>query len=460
MDVTVLKQLAQARGLLQYRHFSRAYEAAARELGYHDLAIGERQWERWLSAKLKGLPYPKACEVLEHIFGWPATELFSPASSTTDGPDVEPSPMVLTPNRLVDQPVNVQPRGMYEMMKDAASQSRDAAGDAERELGQAAMEQLQDDVVHLARTYLLRSPIGLFPELAAVRDRVVAKMQETRKPTQLSELNFLAGVSSTLLAEACIDLGETKMAIDHARAAWSYANSIDHVPLAVWARGMMATSAYWANQPRDAVAVISRAEQHRPVGIAAARVHSIAARAWSHMGDTDRTVGSIHAAMDARAAEQGGDELQGIGGVFDWDPVREQRCFSSALLQLLQLRGHEFEPAAVRRFTGEVLAYTRKALEDAQALPVGERSAMIEATIEIEMATAFVILGDLPNASQTLAEVLELPSDLRTFPVVHRLHGLQAQLAIAQQERAVRELSDDLTSFIHGSTVRALPPGS
>ncbi|MFC0863323.1 hypothetical protein ACFHYQ_13575 [Sphaerimonospora cavernae] len=457
--VTVLRQLAQAKGLVAYRHFSRAYEAAARELGYHNLAIGERQWDRWLSARLKGLPYPKACEVLEHIFDLPASELFAAAPSTTDGVDTEPG-QGLTPAHLVAAPVDVQPRGMYEMMKDAASQSRDAAGDAERELGPAAMEQLQDDVVHLARTYLLRSPMGLFPELVAVRERILAKMAETRKPAQLSDLNFLAGVSSTLLAEVCIDLGEMKMAVDHARAAWSYAASIDHVPLAVWARGMMATSAYWANQPRDAVVAISKAEQHRPVGIAAARVHSIAARAWSHMGETDKTVQSIRVAMNARAADERGDELQAIGGVFDWDPVREQRCYSSALLQLLQLRRADFDQSAIRRFTGEVLAYTRQALEDAQAVPDEDRSQTVEATIGIETATAWVILGDLPNARQTLTEVLELPADLRTFPVLHRLNGLRTQLALTPAGRAAEQLSDDLASFIQGSTVRALPPGA
>lgn len=454
--VTVLRQLAQEKGLVAYRHFSRAYEATARELGYHDLTIGERQWERWLEAQLKGLPYPKACEVLERIFDRPASELFAAAPSTKDGADAEHG-QGLTPARLLDPPVDVH-KGMYEMMKDAASQSRDAAGNVERELGQAAMEQLHDDVVHLARTYLLRSPMQLFPELVAIRDRILVRMAETRKPAQLADLNFLAGVSSTLLAEACIDLGEMRMAVDHARAAWSYATSIDHVPLAVWARGMMATSAYWAGQPRDAVAAITKAGQHRPVGIAAARVHSIAARAWSHMGDTDRTVGSIRAAMEARAADQGGDELQGIGGVFDWDSVREQRCYSSALLQLLQIRREEFDPAAVRRFTGEVLAYTRAALQDAQAVPDEDRSPMVEATIGIEMATAWVIVGDVPSARQTLGGVLELPADLRTFPVLHRLHGLRAQLALASAGRAAGELSDDLASFIQGSTVRALPP--
>ncbi|WP_344882468.1 hypothetical protein [Nonomuraea antimicrobica] len=386
------------------------------------------------------------------MFGRPVEELLTPFS-TTDGASSGAA-------ALSARSLGEAHRGMYEMMMDAADQSREAAGDAERELGQAAMETIQDDIVELARAYLLRSPMEEFPRLVAKRDQVITMMGETRKPAQLGELNFLAGVASSLLAEACIDLGETRHATEHARAAWSYANSIDHVPLAVWARGMMATSAYWAGRPRDAVNAISRAARHNPVGIAASRVHSIEARAWSHMGDKDRTVAAIHAAIHARAAAQGEDELQTIGGVFDWDGVREQRCYSSALLQLLQVSGNAFEPRAVRDLTGQILAYTQQALADALALPADQRSAPVVATIQTEMATASVILGDMINARQTLEAVLRLPANLRTFPVLHRFRALSKQLGKAQPTRQTRALADDLVTFIQGSTVRALPSGS
>lgn len=447
MGATVLRQLAQSKGLLPYRMFLRAYQDSAESLGYGRLHVGPRTWKRWLAGDVRSKPYATSCQVLQTMFGRPADELFALAG-TTDGAH-QVSPLLEAHG------------GMYEMMMDAAGRSRDAAGEAERELGQAAMEAAQDDIVDLARSYLLRSPMEMFPKLAAKRGEIISMRDETRKPAQLGELNFLAGVASCLLAEACVDLGETRHANEHARAAWSYANSIDHMPLAVWARGMMATSAYWAGRPRDAVNAIGRAAQHRPVGIAASRVHSIEARAWSHMGDKDRTVAAIHAAMDARAADQGHvDELQTIGGVFDWDPVREQRCYSSALLQLLQVRGGDFDPAAVRDFTGQVLAHTRQALDDALALPADQRSATVEATIRTEMTTAFVILGDMLNARQTLNDVLNLPANMRTFPVLHRLNGLTSQLAKAQPARQVRGLSDELTEFIQSSTVRALPPGS
>ncbi|GGK82050.1 hypothetical protein Sme01_62440 [Sphaerisporangium melleum] len=449
MEQTVLRQLAHARGLLAYRQFLRAYQEEGVRLGFGSMWLGPRQWKRWLAGDLRTAPYPNACAVLESMFHRPVTELLAPATSTGDGQPVAVG-VIAAP---------VKPREIYEMMMEAADQSREAAEEAELQVGPATMEQLHDDVVELARTYLQRSPMEVFPLLVAKRAQILARRNETARPGQLQDLNFMAGVASVLLAEASIDLGQTRDAVDHARAAWSYANSIDNVPLAVWARGMMATSAYWSGRARDAVTAITRAEQHRPVGIAAARVYSIAARAYSHLGDTDRTVAAIHAAMEARSADRGGEELQEIGGVFDWDAVREQRGFSSALLQLLLVRRGEFDPAAVQDFTGRILDHTRAALADARALPNDQRSATVEATIGIEAATAFVILGDLANAHDTLAAVLELPENMRTFPVVYRLKCLHEQLGHAQQTQQVRALNSQLMAFMDASTVRALPAG-
>ncbi|GAA0921486.1 hypothetical protein [Nonomuraea longicatena] len=452
MEVIVLRQLAEKRDLVHYASFIRVFEAAAREVGHTDLTVSDRQWDRWLSGRMKGLPHPRAREVLRHVFDRPATELFRLV-------DVLAPPCGDVASGLQDLPSEDRAKGLYELMMDAADRSREAAGDAELMLGGAAMEQLQDNVIQLARTFLQRPPTTIFPELTTVRDHIAARKSRTRKPAQLGELNFLSGVVTALLAEACIDLGEITMARHHARAAWSFAISIDHVPLAVHARGLMASSSYWAGRPREAVMAISRAEEHRPTGLAAARVQSIAARAWSHLGDTDETMRAIRAATEARAEDQGSDELQMIGGVFLWDEVRQRRCFSTALLQLLHQRGDDFETAAVRRFTGQVLTHTQQALDMAQALPTDERSQMVEATIRIEMATALVLLGDLPGARECLAVALRLPADMRSLPVLHRLVGMRTRLA-AQTGRAARQLGDDVAAFVQGSTVKALPAGS
>ncbi len=302
----------------------------------------------------------------------------------------------------------------------------------------------------------------MFPKISDLRTQVEGKTRQTRHPDQLRHLSFLNGVLCALLAEASIDLGEHQMVNDHACAAWVHANNIGHVPLAVWARGMQATSAYWNDAPNDALVAISRAEEHHPSGVASARLNSIRARTWSHLGNTERTLQAVRNAQDARAnaRDDEHDDLAYVGGVFNWDRVREERCASTAVLELIQRQDAELDPAALHCFTNLILAHCNRALTMSHAAPFEQRSTIVEATILSDMATARLFLGDVSGACNTLRPVFSLPGDMRTFPVLHRLRGMRIPLAQIQATRAVHELTEALRDFNAGSTVRALPPGT
>ena len=58
-----------------YERFRRHYEQTARELALGNLTIGRRQVERWVEGRVKTLPRPDACLVLEHLFGAPVDQL-------------------------------------------------------------------------------------------------------------------------------------------------------------------------------------------------------------------------------------------------------------------------------------------------------------------------------------------------------------------------------------------------
>ena len=67
------------------------------------------------------------------------------------------------------------------------------------------------------------------------------KIGQTRRPDQLKELYFLAGVLCGLLSEVSLDLGYPEAAGNNALAAWAYGNAIGNGSLGVWARGMQST---------------------------------------------------------------------------------------------------------------------------------------------------------------------------------------------------------------------------
>ncbi|GAA4188335.1 hypothetical protein GCM10022252_23430 [Streptosporangium oxazolinicum] len=465
-EETHLKQLVRARKLLPYKLFVRAYEKAANAADLRGLTVERRQYQRWLSGELRGLPQIDACQVLEKMFGCPARRLFTKvpvAVMPIPGPDViNVSPMSdairSAPDTSAVRPI---PTNLHELMMSAAEQSRESATHAETALGRSTLEILEADVTALARTYLNRSPIVMFPKITELRDHVEAKTRQTRNPDQLRHLSLMNGLLCSMLAEACIDLGEHRMATDHARAAWVHGNNIGHVPLAVWARGMQATSSYWNDCPGDALIAVRRGEEHRPTGVAAARLSSIRARTWSHLGNPEQTLRAVRDAQDARAtAQEDEDDLEYVGGMFVWDLAREERCASSAFLEVVQRRHTELEPAALRHLTGLILDHAERALAISRAAPPEERSPIVDATILLDMSTARLLLGDVTAAHETLRSVLTLPEDMRTVPILRRLKGMRVPLAEVQATRAVHELAEDLVEFASGSTIRALPPGS
>ncbi|MDP9843227.1 hypothetical protein [Streptosporangium lutulentum] len=468
VEETCLKQLVRARNLLPYKVFVRVYEQAAKEAGQRGLTVERRQYQRWLAGELKGLPQVDACQVLEKIFGLPPKELFTKVPVVvmpvpgSDVIDVSPtSGAIRTAHEShpsAEQPI---PSSLHELMMSAAEESRESAAHAETALGRSALEELETDVTALARTYLNRSPVIMFPMIKQLRDRVEAKTRQTRNPDQLRDLSLMNGLLCAMLSEASIDLGEHRMATDHARAAWVHGNNIGNVPLAVWARGMQATSSYWNDCPNDALIAVRRGEEHHPTGVAAARLSSIKARTWSHLGNPEQTLQAVREAQDARAAAQSGeDDLEYVGGMFVWDLVREERCASSAFLEVVQRRHSELDPAALRRFTDLILGHAERALAISQAAPLEERSAIVDATILLDMSTARLLLGDVSGAHDTLRPVLTLQEDMRTVPILRRLRGMRVPLSRIQATRAVHELADDLVGFASGSTIRALPPGS
>jgi hypothetical protein len=74
-----LKALLQERHWQTYRTFRQEYDKAARAVdpALAGTAPSRAQLDRWLSGKLKGLPYPDHCRVLEKMFhGWTAGQMF------------------------------------------------------------------------------------------------------------------------------------------------------------------------------------------------------------------------------------------------------------------------------------------------------------------------------------------------------------------------------------------------
>ncbi|MEV6861551.1 hypothetical protein AB0M44_11180 [Streptosporangium subroseum] len=122
--------------------------------------------------------------------------------------------------------------------------------------------------------------------------------------------------------------------------------------------------------------------------------------------------------------------------MFVWDLVREERRASSAFLEVVQRRHAELDPTALRHFTNLILDHAGRALAISQVAPPEERSAIVDATILLDMSTARLLLGDVSGAHATLRPVLTLQEDMRTVPILRRLRGMRVPLGRVQETRA------------------------
>jgi hypothetical protein len=471
-----LKRLTRERRLLPHSRFQAAFKAAAKQSGQGPRNVSPRTIDRWLGGQ--STPRPDAQDVLEEMFGEPIEKLLEVAPEVSDVV-TESSPGQITDAinesgaGLVEDacgPRDSKPASrrvvsalVRELMMVAAEQSRDYAELADVALGSYVMEQLEVDVVQLARDYMRRPPIPLFEDIVRARRHVFIKLDQTRRPHQIRDLHFLAGVLSGLLAQMCIDVGQWRHAADHALAAWTYANTIGHDGLAGWARGMQATVAFWDDRPRDAVLAIRRGQEHIASGPLAVRLHSLAARAWSHGGNVDHTIRSVRAAEGARdcSSNQVDDLHDSIGGLFRWDTTRQEMCASSAFLQLLCFR-EDLEPTRIRWLADQVVQHAQRALA-ASRTNQDTRSVTLETSMSLDMATAYLVLGDAERVQETLVDVFSLPAEHRTYPLLYRLGHLQSRL-IQISSRWTHDLGEQIDDFraaaIPPKVARALPPSS
>jgi transcriptional regulator with XRE-family HTH domain len=88
---TLLRALVAERHWQKFKTFEAQFRRAAKDLadreGEPDLAkltVSARQWERWYSGDVKTEPYPDACRVLEHMFGYPVQQLLASQETSND----------------------------------------------------------------------------------------------------------------------------------------------------------------------------------------------------------------------------------------------------------------------------------------------------------------------------------------------------------------------------------------
>ncbi|MGW3961455.1 hypothetical protein ACWED2_16650 [Amycolatopsis sp. NPDC005003] len=299
------------------------------------------------------------------------------------------------------------------------------------EVGAITLEQLDHDVVQLARTSIRTQPAEIFGELVRVRDRVFRLLQRQAHPAQQSHLYLLAGQTCGLLANASMELGCYGAAAEQSRAAWVYAEIIGHSGLKAWLRGTQALIAFWSGNPREAADLAQAGREYLRNGTGFVRLCNIESRAWAHLGDVRETQKVIGLGHHAREHVTEPDELHDlVGGEFGFDEARQSFCNAGAWVQVGKpVLAIEAAERALGLYSTDAERHRRYGGE---------------ASTRLEMTDGYLATRELDAADAALDPVISTSATAGVAHLAARLSDICATLDTApyRSSREARELAE------------------
>ncbi|MDX6235641.1 MAG: hypothetical protein QOG10_456 [Kribbellaceae bacterium] len=385
--------------------------------------ITERHLRRLASGERAGTT-PQTRRTLQRMFGKPVEELLAPYVPELAS-QVVPAVAggrITTGNEM-------------EVLDMAASRARAFALAAQTGLGNEAMEQVYDDVRHVAKAYPQRPLPEILGQLVETQDLVFALLESRQRPEHLRQLYFLGGVTGGLLAKASHDLGNPHAALTQARTAFMCADNADHHGLRAWVRGLQSLVSYWAGNPHDSVryAQLGAGYAEQANSTTSVWLPVSEARAWAALGNADATNAALERAESAWGSVQN-DELDEMGGLCTFGRNRQLYYAADALAWL---------PGEVDN-AGRVSREAVDAYAD-QSHP--EWAFGDAAGSQAAMAISRIANGELDGAAAAIAPVLDLPAERRINGVVHSARRVHQALRQSGHAADAREMQEEIEMF-------------
>ncbi|WP_034090741.1 hypothetical protein [Streptacidiphilus albus] len=389
-----LRISAYADFVIEFNAKAAALTASTGDSRYRSERVDERRWRRWKNGEVS-TAQGAAGRILEEIFDRSVSELLAPPPPD----DAQPAPQIDESELLM-----------------TAHEAADRAGDfASHRISPIDLEQIQDHMTRLARSYGTQPPVTVYREARRLHTQITARLDQTAVPAQTQDLHFAAGVTSALLSQVCFDLGSRAAAATLARASRMHGEVIGHAPLQAFADCTLALLAYWDGYPEQAVRIIQRAQTYPLGGAGAIRRASIAARAYAHVGDEASARRELTAAAEADRAHR--DDLHdGLAGEFAFPEHRRLLSAGSALLAI-------GDAQAAADTSGEALAVV-------WAMTAEQRPHKVLGEAAADQALARLRLGDLDGAAESLETVFRVPAEVRVDGLIQRI--VPVRIALSQ----------------------------
>ncbi|MET7282362.1 hypothetical protein ABZS29_29305 [Kribbella sp. NPDC005582] len=307
-----------------------------------------------------------------------------------------------------------------------------------------ALELLRDDVAHIATTGEALPAAEAIGGLVELQEAIFSAIERGgHRVRDARELFVGAAMTTAMLSRVMQDLGRSHQALSLCRTVYVCADAAEHTPLQAWARNEMSLISYRTGSIRraldfaDSAVSITRSSR----GSTRAWAWSLKARAAAAVQGEAETREAIARARQARESMVP-DDLDDIGGLFDFSEVRQIYYTAGALVSLenASVEAESEALQAVSFFEGTPGSYATEA---------GARS---------ELALARVMLGEIAGAAEALRPVLELPPERRIAGILDSVARVQRALTaphLRLSGEAV-DLRNEIESFRQISAARAI----
>lgn len=413
---TLLRALIAERRWQNFRAFEVQFRRAAHDLAERDgdpdlakLAISSRQWERWYSGSVKTEPYPDACRVLEHMFGYPVQQLLSPADRQIEG-----------------HREGVDANDVRDLMAWVASSNTT----------DGAIEQIANTASYLVEAHSRIPPRMVLAGVLQAHQKVRDFLRNGKQ--RLHQTRELIRIDSELLAYACLilgDLGQDRQAAEYGTAALIMAQEAGSDEAIAWS--VQAKTARWQHKYVESAEAARRGFEISAPSPTKVELAYREANAIALFGDADRARQALWRARKAAEILPGG-----------FESARTVWSFPTSRRAIFEL--------SVAIHTGDPDSALRAAAMADESWASGEPKDLANwAQIQAGSSIAYLMKNSLDEARYHVIPVLDLPLEMRISTVIgylRKLESLLTQSGLAKSHTAA-ELALRVRDFISSSSL-------
>ncbi|WP_371551547.1 hypothetical protein OG266_38900 [Streptomyces sp. NBC_00554] len=316
-------------------------------------------------------------------------------------------------------------------------------------VGENTLPLLHDQVAQLVKDYPRVPLAAIWDDLLDTQDQVILTLETGKhRPSQLSDLNFMATVVSFLVAKGFNDMEDRDQARTMCLLASAFAKDAEHQGLMALVSGLQSLVEYWADRPGDALFYAQKGaglatDLNGTVGL---WLLGLEARAAAVLGDQETAQQANRAAIDRREHVVL-DDLDQLGGLLTYS-LGKQLYYTVEAEALLGNGNADLNVQAE-------LAVQGFSDRDNPNWAFGDL-----AGARCNQALILLHSGDVDGAAQTIRPVLDLPPTFRNNGIIVSAQRVRQELMRGQARTAVaaRDLREEIAAY--GPRRPALPSGT